>query len=456
MKYSARSAVGGLLISLMGTGFISWSAQGFGQELRHPTAIRVSPDRLDTSTFGLSTQRTSSAEARPAYPLRLVWSRQLPRDINYAWRQAERSTPQLVAPGLNGLTQASPASTSSDGLKLLLGSSHTRGLRVLDARAGATQQTIALRGGVETPVTFEPISGDLLVGDNAGYVYRFKPDGTKVWEYESLGPILSSVGVGEGLAYIHAMDGALVALDLDSGKAVWSYRRDGSMSEGLPIFGASTPVVAGGLVVAGFEDGHVVAVNAKDGSLAWDYLLVDEEHWQDVDGEALILDSDRLVISAYRGATVCLKISTGEALWKATTGGGARPLSVGERLIVPDSDGLLVALDSRTGEKLWTWEIPGKSVPQTPVLWRGKLVVTTADGNVYMLEPETGQLKYTLNADVQFTGFSSRAVPAGDVLFVVSDGGWVHALGAVDYQQPIVDPAQAASIRSMTELSPLL
>lgn len=456
MNVKARVAVGCVCMLMASISLASTDGAEGGVPLRRPTAIRVSPPRVDSTPLSLKTERPTATEAHKAFPLRVVWSRAIPRDTSYAWQQSEHSTPQLMRQTPTGLVPLADQPSSSEGLRLLVGSTRTKGLLLLDSRAGATIERFQLRGGVESPVVFDPASGDLYAGDNAGYVYRMKSDGTKVWEYESLGPILASVGLGDNLVYLHAMDGALVALDKATGKAVWNYRREATLSEGLPLFGSSAPIVAKGMVIAGFEDGHVVAVNEKDGSLAWDYVLVSEEHWQDVDGQALRVDEDRLVISAHQGETVCLKISTGEAMWKAKAGGGELPLLHENTLYIPGSDGTLSAVDVRTGERLWSWETPNKSIPQAPLYWRGALMLATSDGNLYAISPEKGEHLYTFSTDFLFTGFSSTLVSGGDVLFVVSDGGWIHALGATDYQMPVVDPAAVTGRRAIVESSPLM
>lgn len=435
-----NSAGMGLLLSL-GTS-VAWADSPSSEE-RKPSPIHVSQHRLSADPFQV--ERTARAadtgafqNAPPAFPLRTIWSQPLPKEITYAFRQSERSTPLL------------------EGGQLLLGSSRVKGVLRMDARTGWIESRIETRGGLEAPVERDPASGDLFVGDTAGFVYRLRTDGTKVWEYETTGPVISRLGLGEGQVYFHAIDGTLLALDAATGKPLWNYRREAHTTEGLPIFGSSTPVMSNGIVIAGYEDGHVVGLNAADGSPAWEYLLVDEERWQDVDGQPLVLANDRVVISAYRGATVCLKVSTGEAIWRANHGGGAQPLASGTRLYLPDSDGWVVAVDANTGERLWRWEIPGKVVPLNPVMWRDVLVVTTSDGNLYMLNPEDGQLKYSLATDVLLNGFSSPVVPAGDVLFAVTDGGYVYAFGAPDYQQPVVDVEAEHDVRAMSQDSPLL
>jgi outer membrane protein assembly factor BamB len=70
------------------------------------------------------------------------------------------------------------------------------------------------------------------------------------------------------------MDGTLYALDLAGGRLVWRFDTEGHTLES-GRFGfdrrsiQSSPAVAGGRVFVGSRDGHLYAVDAATGKLAW-------------------------------------------------------------------------------------------------------------------------------------------------------------------------------------------
>jgi len=235
-----------------------------------------------------------------------------------------------------------------------------------------------------------------------------------------------------------------VALDATNGQPAWTYRRETAYGEGLSIFGASVPAISGGLLFTGFADGTVVALRTTTGELVWEQRLVTEGAWTDVDGTPVILEGDRVVISAFRGPTVCLKGSTGEELWRSDMGTTSQPLNRNGMLYVAGNSGQVSALDADTGKQRWRWSAPGDAVPQQPTLWRGELVVTTSDGQLYMLNPTTGRLDWQLRPDIGIAGFSSGVGGSRDALFAASDGGWVYAFGAQDFQ-PAAQPSQRDS-----------
>jgi outer membrane protein assembly factor BamB len=84
------------------------------------------------------------------------------------------------------------------------------------------------------------------------------------WTYDAPEGIESSAAIADGVVYVGASNGDLLAIDLESGKLRWKY------STGSEI-GESSPAVGGGLVYVGDLAGVVHAVHVRDGSRAWTF-----------------------------------------------------------------------------------------------------------------------------------------------------------------------------------------
>ena len=96
-------------------------------------------------------------------------------------------------------------------------------------------------------------------GEGVGHMYCLDPSGSgditetgRVWHYEKIRRSISMAAVAEGLAYISDFSGFLHCLDVKTGKPYWT----------LDLLAAvwGSPLVAGGAVYLGDEDGDVVVL----------------------------------------------------------------------------------------------------------------------------------------------------------------------------------------------------
>ena len=85
-----------------------------------------------------------------------------------------------------------------------------------------------------------------------------------LWKYEVGESIDSSAAIADGVVYVGAFNGDLVAVDFATGKLRWKYQA------GSPI-GESSPAVSGGTVFVGDSSGIFHAVRTKDGSKLWTF-----------------------------------------------------------------------------------------------------------------------------------------------------------------------------------------
>ncbi len=82
------------------------------------------------------------------------------------------------------------------------------------------------------------------------------------------------------------------------------------------------------------------------------------------------------------------------ATWELSTTGviEATPLVVANTVIIGSRDGNVYAVDVETGQRRWTFKAPlSHSITSAPVLAGDKLYVTTNEGRVIAINPESGQ-----------------------------------------------------------------
>jgi outer membrane protein assembly factor BamB len=232
--------------------------------------------------------------------------------------------------------------------------------------------------------------------------------------------------------------------------------------------------------------------------LRWKFTVADHEQErkpQEFASAAVISgvgDDDRLFIGSQAGTFYALSATNGRVLWKAAVGSvSARPLVYLGRIYVGTDDGFLVCLDTLDGSEKWRYATRGP-IMETPVIADGMLFFSNEADQVYALEIDTGAFRwqykgetpeeYTLRGHagvavdngLLFTGFSNGAlvalrtssgsvawmtslkgdadrfvdvdatpVVAGDVLYVTSSAGGVHAIdkvtGLVRWRTPMTN-----------------
>ena len=191
-----------------------------------------------------------------------------------------------------------------------------------------------------------------------GVVSAISPDsGRRIWQVELDLPLSAGPGVGEDNVVVAGSDGVLICLAASDGREIWRVNIDGeslarpliknaavvvqtidgklqvfSVFDGseqwsivqdtprLTLRGASSPVIAGSTVVAGFDNGRLVGTNLSTGVTAWEAMLSppsgrsDLERLSDVDGTLAVVGQD-IYAAGYQGRLVSVASESGQILW---------------------------------------------------------------------------------------------------------------------------------------------
>ena len=249
--------------------------------------------------------------------------------------------------------------------------------------------------------------------------------GAIVWQYSAkLDPKLTSVccgwtnrgvSLGEGKVFFGTLDGRLVALDMRSGKEVWSVQAE-RWQDGFSLTGA--PLYLDGMVITGFAGaeygvrGRVKAFDGASGRLVWTFHTIpgpgeighdtwpqNSEAWKRGGGTVWQTPAADPELGL-------IYFSTGNA--SPDFNGAVRP---GDNLFTSS----IVALEAKTGKYRWHFQevhhdIWDYDAPNPVILFdaridgapRKGLVQVGKTGWAYILDRETGK---------PIIGIDERAVP---------------------------------------------
>jgi outer membrane protein assembly factor BamB len=299
-------------------------------------------------------------------------------------------------------------------------------------------------------------SGLVIVGSTFGDLVALNAtDGATRWKVRLNGEVLSKPVVGERLIAIRTVDGKLHGIALKDGQELWQQEQQVPR---LSLRGTSWPVLIGDLVLSGFDNGKVAAVNVNDGSVQWETTIspphgkTELERLDDVDSAVRVSGSDVYAVG-FQGRVAMLALDTGQ-IWWAHDASSFRGLGLDdESLYISTADGEIVALRRRTGTELWR---------QKALLHRRLSAVVEADtsvvtadfqGYVHWLDKATGAL--AARASTGKVRISNAPVVVGNMVLVVNDAGKISAfrMSPMGGKRPAT-PAKAGTAVSPTEQPP--
>ena len=268
----------------------------------------------------------------------------------------------------------------------------------------------------------------LLVGASDGELFAFDPaNGHSRWKVRLNGEVLAPAAISARLIAVRTVDGKLHALNPEDGHELWTIEQQVPR---LSLRGTASPVISGDLVLSGFDNGKVVAVNAADGSVQWEATVTpphgrtELERLDDIDSPIRVSGRDVYAVG-FQGKVAMLALDTGQVWWSHDES-SYRGITLDEdTLYLADSDGIVAALKSRTGAEVWR---------QNVLLHRGLSPIAVMDdtvlvgdfqGYLHFLDKASGALA----ARVASGGarISTQPLVVGDIVVVANDRGQINA-----------------------------
>jgi len=292
--------------------------------------------------------------------------------------------------------------------------------------------------------TRAPLSGGtaasaelVLVGSSDGQFFALNPaDGAIRWKVRLNGEVLAPAAIAERLIAVRTVDGKLHALSPSDGHELWSQEQQVPR---LSLRGTARPVIAGDLVLCGFDNGKVLAANTNDGSVQWEATITpphgrtELERLADIDSSVRVSGEDVFTVG-FQGRVAMLALETGQ-IWWSHEASSFRGLTLDDdALYVATADGELVALKARTGAEIWRQKAllhRGLSAPATM-----ETAVVTADfqGYVHWLDKASGAL--AARASTGKVRISTAPVVVGNMVLVINDRGRISAFRVTPHTGP--------------------
>lgn len=260
------------------------------------------------------------------------------------------------------------------------------GVMAFDKLTGQEKWRLAITNGAEPSATI--INDSLFLGASDGQFYSINAQtGKVIWTFPTRIETLSEPLLADGVIYVLTGNNSLYALDAATGKQLWFYSRQDPSS--LSIRGGSKPALRNGTLYVGFSDGYMVALLASNGALKWEKQLSRNKKFRDLDTDPLI-EGDYLYALGYDDQAYCLRVATGEQVWKSEFGGYGSILLSGDRIYFAASIGQFVALNKETGSKVWSFPLK-EGIATSASLYKGLIVFGESQGSLRILDAVSGR-----------------------------------------------------------------
>lgn len=233
----------------------------------------------------------------------------------------------------------------------------------------------------------------VIVATADGKVVAFnQSNGKQLWQHGISNQAFAAPTIDGDKVFVKSIDGNLFALSLADGSKAWDYRHG---APGLILRGSSRVRVADDIVVAGFSDGRLVALNEDNGQMLWQQTIAipsgesEITRMVDIDADPII-NGGNVYVATYQGEIAKVGLNSGRIYWshKLSSYSG---LAVNNSVVsVTDASGQVWALEKGDGSVQWR---------QRKLLNRRLTAPTVINGNTLAIGDAEGYLHFLSEAD---------------------------------------------------------
>jgi len=267
--------------------------------------------------------------------------------------------------------------------------------------------------------------GLVLVGSSEGQLAALDAEtGEQRWRVDVTSEVLSVPQIYEDTVIIQTVDGAISALSTQDGQRRWIYNRSVPV---LTLRGTSTPFVGGGVVLAGFANGEMVALEVATGREVWQTAVAvphgrtELQRIVDVDANPVV-DQGLLYAASYQGRLVAVSLQDGHVLWNRGMSTYAGMAVDSSQVFVTDADSEVWAIDRRSGRSLWKQADLRRRSLTGPTVIDDYVAVGDFEGYLHLLLRSDGSIVGRERVDSEGIQ-AAPVVVSGDRLLVLGAGG---------------------------------
>ncbi|KTD68321.1 MULTISPECIES: outer membrane protein assembly factor BamB [Legionella] len=271
-------------------------------------------------------------------------------------------------------------------------------------------------------------SGYVAVGtNNSSLVVLNQSNGKKLWQKKVTGEILSPPTIMAKKVIVKTIDGRVYAFNAADGKQLWMAEHG---SPSLVLKASSSPVALGHLILIGFSDGKLDALDRETGRVMWQRSIAyasgssDVERLVDIDADPIV-ENNVVYLASYQGYIGALSLADGQFIWRKPGSVYKNMVLSGNTLYITDSHDVLWSIDKRNGQVNWKQTgLKARGLTE-PALIKNDLVVGDKTGYLHFVDAQTGEI---IARSKVSGGVSISPSVVGRKLYVLTDNGMLNQL----------------------------
>lgn len=271
----------------------------------------------------------------------------------------------------------------------------------------------------------------IYMGTIDGRVIAYeRASGNELWNAQVSSEVLAPPASADGVVVVRCIDGRVFGLDASNGRRMWIYDHSVPL---LTLRGNADLLVRAGVAFVGYDDGSVVSLRVRDGTVAWTQTIVSPEGRTELDrladiGQRMAFIASDLIVSSYKSRLVSLAADSGRMLWFKDISSVTGVQVDRTDLAISEKNGDLWMLDRRNGATQWKIDQLTNRELTRPAFYGNYVVVGDLEGYLHWIDTDIGSFVARVRAGKD--GFAAAPLAVGTTLYVLTRDGELVAYRA--------------------------
>lgn len=263
----------------------------------------------------------------------------------------------------------------------------------------------------------------LVVGSpRAEVIALSSKDGKELWRQKMPGAVRVNPTIADGRVFALTNTHELFVFDLNDGKLLWSHK---TQFDQAGFLGGASVAVHENVAIVPYASGEVFALDVKSGRVLWSDSFTTYQKASALLSLAHIVAhpvivGDVVYLLSHSGYLTAVQLHTGQTLWEREVSGTSAPCILGDFLFVLAHPYQMLCLHRESGALVWRVNLnepKNKTRWSGPVAAGGQLILTGSSGLLRFIDPLNGA---TLGTKSLTSGTDIEPIVANDTLLVLT------------------------------------